>query len=210
MKKKSPPKKIKAILFDFGRVLVDFNFAPAFRRLSRVTSLTPGEIEDFFTRSGLEVLFDGGKISSSQFYREVKKGLKHPLDYTKFKKVWNEIFTPKLKMIKLVKKLGSHYRLVLISNTNAMHYRHIRQKYSVLNHFDQIIVSFKEKVRKPDERIYRRAIRACRAKPEEIFYIDDRQDLTEAARALGFNTFTFKNNPDALIQKLKDLKIEKI
>ncbi|MGH7198541.1 MAG: HAD family hydrolase [Candidatus Omnitrophota bacterium] len=194
---------IKAILFDLGKVILDFNFEPAFRKLSKATGLTPEEIRGHFSRSGLEVLYDGGKISSRRFYREVKKALKHPLSYEAFKKIWNNIFTPKLRIMALVKQLSRRTRLVLISNTNAMHYDHVRRKYPIFRLFDRHILSFKEKVRKPDERIYRRAIAACKAKTDEIFYIDDREDLTTAADALGLRTFTFKNNPDALVKRLK-------
>ena len=196
-------KKIKAILFDLGKVILDFDFNPAFRKLSKATGLTSQEIRGHFSRSGLEVLYDGGKISSRRFYHEVKKTLKHPLSYGAFKKVWNNIFTPKVRMMALVRELSRRYRLVLISNTNAMHYGHVRRKYPVFRLFDRHILSFREKVRKPDERIYRRAIAACQAGPDEIFYIDDREDLTTAADALGLRTFTFKNNPDALVKRLK-------
>ena len=203
MSKPIPHKKTKAILFDLGNVILDFDFTPAFRKLSGASRRPAEEIKAFFFASGLEVLYDGGKISSRQFYAHVKKELKHGLDYTEFKKIWNEIFTLNREIANLIERLRPHYRLVLISNTNAMHYEHARLKYPVLRHFDQKILSFKEKVRKPDERIYRKAIRACRAAAGEIFYIDDREDLTEAASALGLKTFTYKNNVKALTKKMK-------
>ena len=207
MKKIKPGKKIKAVLFDLGKVILDFNFKPAFLRLAKSTPLGVAEIEDYFWRSGLEVLYDGGKISSFEFYQEVKRVLKHTLSYRQFQNVWNNVFTQKKEMVRLVRRLSRTMRLVLISNTNAMHYEYVRKKYPVLDHFDKHILSFKERVRKPDERIYRTAAKACRAKPEEIFYIDDREDLTDAAKELGFNTFTFKNNPKDLVKKMKVLKI---
>jgi len=40
---------------------MDFNFEPAFRRLARFTPLKAGAIEDYFWRSGLEVIHDAGK-----------------------------------------------------------------------------------------------------------------------------------------------------
>ena len=203
----STKKKIKAVLFDLGKVIVHFNFDPAFKKLSRASSLSPKDIEDYFIASGLEVLYDGGKISSAEFYRQVKKATGLRLDYAAFKKVWNGIFTPNQPIVRLIRRLSPRYRLVLISNTNAMHYAYIRQKYSILDQFDQLILSYKEKIRKPDERIYRKAEKACRARAAEILYIDDRADLTEAADSLGFNTFTYKNNPEALIQTMKKLGI---
>jgi len=207
MKKIKSAKKTKAVLFDLGKVILDFNFKPAFRRLARHTPLSVEAIEDYFWRSGLEVLYDGGKISSFEFYKEAKKTLKHTLSFGKFKNIWNDIFTQKKEIASLIRRLSRDTRLVLISNTNAMHYEYIRKRYRVLDHFDRSVLSFKEKTRKPDERIYQIAAKACRAKPYEIFYIDDRKDLTDAAKALGFNTFTYKNNPKYLIKKMKGLGI---
>ena len=202
MSKSAPPKRIKAILFDLGKVLVNFNFEPAFQRLSKACPYTSKEIEGYFLNSGLEVLYDGGKISSFKFYTTIKKSLRHNLNFSHFKKIWNEVFTPNTPMISLVKRLEPRYRLVMISNTNPMHYEYLRARYSVFNHFDRIILSYKEKIRKPDGRIYRTAARACKALPQEIFYIDDRSDLTEAAESLGFHTFTFKNNPKDLMRSM--------
>ena len=194
MSKAPTSRKIKAILFDLGKVIVHFNFDPAFLRLSKNSGLSTKEIEDYFVSSGLEVLYDGGKISSRRFYGEVKKALGLKLSYARFRKIWNEIFTPKKEMVDLIAKLSKNHRLVLISNTNAMHFNYILKKYPVIQKFDRLILSYKEKTRKPDERIYRKAAQACRAKPEEIYYIDDRRDLTGAAEELGFNIFTYQDN----------------
>lgn len=194
---------IKAVLFDLGKVLLHFDFGPAFRRLSRHCGKKPEEINRFFTESGLEVLYDGGRISSASFYREVRRGLGLSLSYAAFRGIWNGIFTPVPGMARLVRRLGRDRRLVLISNTNEMHFAYAKKRYPVLGLFDEHIVSYRQRVRKPDERIYRAAQRACRAKPREIFYIDDREDLTSAARQLGFHVHTFRNDVPKLRDALK-------
>ena len=207
MKKNKPNKRIKAVLFDMGKVILDFNFKPAFRRVARSAPLDAAAVEDYFCRSGLEALYDGGKISSFTFYKEVKRVLEHTMSYAQFKSAWNNVFTENKQIARLIRRLSRDTRLVLISNTNAMHYEYVRKKYPVLGYFDAHVLSFKEKIRKPDERIYQTAAKACHAKPEEIFYIDDREDLTDAAKELGFHTFMFKHNPRDLIKKMKGLKI---
>lgn len=208
MPRKKAQKTVKAILFDLGKVILFFNFEPAFRKLARATRLSAKDIEDFFISSGHEVLYDGGKISSVQFFREIKKALDLPLSFNEFKKIWNNIFKPNLPVIRIIKTLKKRgYRLVLVSNTNAMHYEFIRKNYLVLKLFDKHILSFKENVRKPDERIYRTSIRACGCRPEEILYIDDRADLTDAAKGIGINVFTYKNNTAALLERMKALEI---
>ncbi len=198
---------IKAFLFDLGQVLLAFDFRPAFAKLSKSCAFSPVEVAHFFARSGLEVLYDGGKISSRQFCRLVRQGLRHELSDREFTKIWNEIFTPDHENVALLKKVSKTYRTALISNTNEMHYEYIQKKYAFLACFDRVILSYRERLRKPDRRIYRRAVRVCHAKPQEIFYIDDRSEMTEAARDLGIHAFTFRNNHDDLKKRLQVLGV---
>lgn len=195
---------IRAVFFDLGRVLIDFDFEPAFRRLARHCPCTPRQIENYFLESGLEVLYDGGKISTAAFCRQVRRALGHRLDHGSFRRIWNDIFTPKPAMIRLalrLKKAG--YRLALVSNTNAMHYAHLLRRYPFLRRFDARVPSFRVRVRKPDPRIYRRALALCRVRPEEVFYIDDRRDLTEAASSLGIRSHAFDGDRRRLERELR-------
>ena len=194
---------IKAVLFDLGKVLIHFDFDPAFKGLAKHCGKKPEEIRAFFASSELEVLYDGGKITSRHFYREVKRELGFSLTYAQFQRLWNEIFTPVPGMAALVARVGRSHRLVLVSNTNAMHFSFLKKNYPVLKKFDRHILSYKEKIRKPDERIYRTALKACRAEAHEVVYIDDREDLTSAAKELGFHVHTFKNDRPKLERLLQ-------
>jgi HAD superfamily hydrolase (TIGR01509 family) len=84
-----------------------------------------------------------------------------------------------------------------------MHFAHVKKHYPVLKNFQRHVLSFKEKVRKPDERIYRKALAAARAQAHEVIYIDDREDLTSAAKELGFHVHTFRNDRPKLEKLLK-------
>ena len=198
---------IKAVLFDLGKVLLHFDFDPAFKRLSRHSGKKEQQIRGFFAASELEVLYDGGQISSGEFHRRICDGLGISVGFNRFRNIWNGIFTPVPGMANLVRRLHGKKRLVLISNTNAMHFEYVKQRYPVLGRFDRHVLSFEEKVRKPDARIYRTAQSACRAKPEEIFYIDDREDLTSAAQELGFHVHTFRGDLSKLNKQMAELKI---
>jgi len=202
--KKKTNLAFQAVLFDLGKVLVHFNFDPAFRRLSKECGCDAKEIEDYFVESGLEAPYDSGQISSLQFYTQIRRGLALKCDYRGFRKTWNEIFKVNRAVTNLLPKLKRKgCRLVLISNTNALHWEYIRKKYVFLKWFDRLIISYRERMRKPDERIYRLAARHCRAKPERILYVDDREDLIRAAGAIGFKTFLYKNNTRELIKFLE-------
>ena len=197
-------RPVRAFLFDMGNVLLDFDFEPAFRRLAHSNGTTPRQVRDYFVQSGLEVLFDGGQVTGRAFHRDVCRALDLPLSFGRFEKIWNGIFTPDRRMANLARRLGRRYRMALLSNTNAMHARHVERRYpEILGVFDHRLYSFREKMRKPDARLYRRAARTLKTEPGGIFYIDDRADLTEAAGELGFRTFTYRKNFSALERELK-------
>ncbi len=202
------PGKIRAVIFDLGKVVCHFNFEPAFRKLAKVSKKRERDIEDYFVSSGLEVLYDGGKITTAEFHRQVKKALGHNLDLKSFERIWNGIFTANAPVAALIRRLKrSGYRLVLLSNTNEMHSRYLFAKYPVFRLFDRRILSWKEKRRKPDHVLYGTAVRACKARPEEVFYIDDREDLTSEAAELGIVTYTYKCDTPALLRRMKELGI---
>ena len=205
---KKEAKPIKAILFDLGNVIFYFSFKNTFSRLQEDCGLDSRSIERRFSASGLEVLYDGGKISSRKFFMETKKLLGLTMDYANFKKTWNDIFNANRPMMDLIRRLDGRHRLVLISNTNAMHFDYLMEMNKpLMKRFDRMILSFKKRIRKPDERIYRAAAAACQVKPDEIFYIDDRQEMTEAARDLGFHAFTYRRNHAELLRTMKGLGI---
>lgn len=208
MKRSSDARPVRAFLFDLGNVLLDFDFDPAFRTLAKTGKTTPDQIRDYFVQSGLEVLFDGGQITPRQFYSETRRALKLAVSYERFTSIWNKIFTPDRKMVKLARTLGKKFRLVLLSNTNAMHAKHAETRYpAIMGTFDRRLYSFRERLRKPDHELYRRAVKACGVKPQEVFYIDDRADFTGAAAELGIRTFTYRKNFSELQKELSRLGI---
>ena len=191
----------KAILFDLGNVVVNFNHWIAVKRISEFAKKSPRDIYQLFFDSNLTSLYEEGKLSSIDFFSRVKDMLNLSIDYKKFVPIWNEIFflTPdNLQIHKLALELRDKYKVFLISNINELHFNYIKERFKVLDGFEGFILSYQVKARKPDPKIYRAAIEYSCANPEQIVYIDDREDLVEAGRKIGLNSFSFKG-----IQELK-------
>ncbi|HZP55773.1 MAG TPA: HAD-IA family hydrolase [Candidatus Saccharimonadales bacterium] len=68
--------------------------------------------------------------------------------------------------------------------------------------FDPIILSFKEKVAKPNAPIYEIAIKRLGVKPEEILFIDNLEVNIAAAKSLGMKTILAKSSK----QVVRDIK----
>jgi len=185
---------VKAIIFDLGNVLVNFDHRIAVRKISPLCAKTEEEIFNFFFDSPLTGLFEEGRIEPEEFFSEVKKALKLDIDYEAFLPVWNEIFfltDSNRSVYKLAKALNKNYRLALLSNINTLHFAYLKDHFPIFDPFHDLLLSFEMKLKKPDVRIYKKALAALAVKPQETFYTDDRPELIESARALGMQGFVF-------------------
>ena len=189
-------KRIKAIIFDLGNVLVNFDHWIATRRVSSFTDKSRDEIYNLFFDSQLTCLFEEGKISPQEFFLKIKEILNLKLDYDKFIPIWDEIFfltKENLEVYNLVKQLGGRYKIALLSNINVLHFNYLKNKFPHLfEAFHHVIASYEIKVRKPHPLIYKKALELLGTSPGNVFYTDDRQELAESAKELGIRGFAFR------------------
>jgi len=204
-----PKAPVKVILFDLGNVLVDFNFGSAVERISGFCGKSPDEILKFFFNSEVTNSFEKGALSSEEFYDQVKNRLDLKLGYESFVPIWNEVFFFSSKnraVYHIANCLKKEYRIGLLSNTNILHYRYIKDNFPVFNVFEKLFLSFEIGALKPDKAIYQKVINDLGVLPENIFYTDDRSDLINSASALGIKSFVF-TSAEQLIRDLSSLNI---
>jgi len=182
---------VKAFLFDLGNVLVRFDHRAAAAKITDGTGASPEKLFEMFFESPLVVEHDTGRISTQQFYEEVSRRIGMRISYERFLEVWNDIFIEDLEMTGLVGGLLERYPCFLISNTNRPHFEYLRDKFPLLNAMSGWILSYEVGHLKPHPAIYHRALEMVRLPPAEIFYVDDRDDLIQAARSMGFQTHRF-------------------
>ena len=88
----------------------------------------------------------------------------------------------------LLEPLRSRYRLFGLTNWSAETFPIAREMYSLFDWFEGIVISGEERLKKPDERIYRVLLERYGLKSAESLFIDDRLDNVQAAEGLGFQT----------------------
>ena len=188
------PWGIKAIIFDLGNVLIDFDHHVAAKKLSKLTNKTGEEIYNLFFDSPVTHDFESGKISPEDFFSKVKATLNLSMSYDQFVPVWNEIFffsEKNLQVFNIANELKKRYRIALLSNINILHFEYIKETFPVLEAFHDIVVSFEVHLIKPEPAIYKRTLEILSASADETFYTDDRKELVESAGTLGINSFQF-------------------
>jgi putative hydrolase of the HAD superfamily len=178
-----------------GNVLINFDHKIAAGRAAKFTDKSELEIFNLFFDSSLTASFEEGKISSVQFFSELKKILNLKISFDEFLPIWNEIFflTEQNRAVyNLACSLKKHYTLVLLSNINETHFAYIKKTFPVLDAFHKIITSFELGLRKPEPLVYSKIIEILNVGASNIFYTDDRQELVESAKILGLKAFVYK------------------
>jgi len=196
----------KALAFDLGRVLFDFDYSLALEKIKDKLGVSPNYVIDALFFDDFALDFEKGIISGYDFYLKFKENFKAKISYSEFIDNWCRIFSPNKEVIELVRRLRLLYPVYLISNINELHFNYLYQQWKeIFLLFDKLFLSFKIKAVKPEKRIYEELFKEGFL-PEEIIYIDDRQDLIEEGRRLGLKCIQFKNLNDLI----KDLKKERM
>jgi putative hydrolase of the HAD superfamily len=184
----------KAILFDLGRVLVHFDFARAYQAMAPLCAFPATEIAARLAPSGLVDRFETGLIEPAAFFDQFIRILDLRIEYPAFREIFNSIFTHELLPESLLESLARRYRLVLVSNTNAMHFETIRADFHhLIRHFHHLVLSYEVHAMKPRREIFDAAIARAGCAPGECFYADDIPQYVAAARALGIDAVQFES-----------------
>jgi putative hydrolase of the HAD superfamily len=184
----------KAILFDLGRVLVHFDFRIGYEALEKTCGCPAAEIPRRLAPTGLVERFESGKVEPREFFDEFRSTLGIELEFDRFCEIWSSIFTHAILPETMLAGLSGRYRMVLLSNTNALHFAMIREWYPhLLRHFDALVLSYEVGAMKPRADIFKAAVAAAECAPEECFYTDDIVAYVEAARAYGIDGVVFES-----------------
>jgi glucose-1-phosphatase len=185
-------QKPEVIIFDLGRVLVDYDFSRAVRKLARYSPLSASKIHDFFRQTPAWDAFERGRITPREFFKILVRDLQlNGLTFSRFKPLWNEIFRAKRDSVAILRRLRGRYRLAMLSNVNELHWKHIRQKHAFMKWFDTPVASYAVGYRKPDAEIYRLTLKKAKVSPACAIFIDDIPAHVTAARALGIRAHQF-------------------
>ena len=183
---------IKAVIFDLGNVIVPFDFKRAYARIQPLTKYTAAEIPARIRTTDLVTRFETGRLGSEQFVQELTALLGLTMTYSEFTSMWSSIFLPgTLVPESVLASLAQRYPLLVLSNTNPIHFEMVRANYPELRYFGQFVLSYEVGVGKPAAKIYQEAISRAGCSAQECFFTDDILINVEAARRAGMDAVQF-------------------
>ena len=183
-------KKIRAIIFDLGGVIVHGGYMDFIRQYCRecLTPLGKRKLARLERRVNL------GEITENGFYREMKAIFGIKVSPTRM----HELIVRKMKtdrgLANLIPDLKKS-RIALFTNSigHMAHEVLIKRKLNHRRLFDRVFDSSDLHIVKPDAGAYRFVMHKLKVKPRETLMVDDRSRNIRGAKRIGMNGVVYKN-----------------
>ena len=180
-------KPPKVAVFDLGKVLVDFDYSIAARRVASHSSISVDPVRFFSEHAPLLLRYELGQITTRQFFEEVRHISGFSGAPEQFGEFFADIFTEIPEMTGLHAQVRSKgCPTYIFSNTNELAVSHIRRRFPFFANFDGYLYSYEHGAIKPDAKLYEVVERATKCRGGEILYIDDRPENIETGAARGW------------------------
>ena len=199
---------IKNIIFDLGGVLIDWN--PEYVYLD-VFNGDKKKMNWFFKTICTEkwnLNQDAGYPLEKATNDLIKLYPRHKSHIEMYYGRWEEMLGGEIKKsVWILKKLISQFEVYALTNWSNETFPVALKRFKFLYLFKDIIVSGKEKLIKPDPKIFELATIRFKTKPSETIFIDDNLNNIITAKKMNFITHHFKN-PEKLIIDLNKYGIK--
>lgn len=199
---------IKAIIFDLGGVLIDWNPRYLYTKIFDNEAEIENFLETVCTADWNEEQ-DAGRSLKKATNILIEKFPEHSENIHAYYGRWEEMLGgPVEGTVELFRKLKEQgkYKIYALTNWSAELFPVAQKRFDFLNWFDGIVVSGTERSRKPFPDFYQLLLDRYDVKADEALFIDDNLRNAEAARKIGIETIHFIS-PGQLLRELKDKEI---
>lgn len=183
----------QALIFDIGNVLVFHDNDLLHRRLAALAGVSVARLRsalqagDFARRATL------GLLDGPEMHAEFCRLLDVDCGYERFRAVFSSHFTRNQSIEPLIAQLQGRYRLLTLSNTNALHVDYLLEHVPLLGRFDSLLLSCEVGLAKPDPPIYAEAVRRAALPAGACLYVDDLPAYVTAGAAAGLQALRFRD-----------------
>jgi len=194
-------------IFDLGKVLVDFDYTIAARKISARSSKAPEDLHAFLGSSPLLVDFESGQLTRQKFYDAIRDAIGFHGDLAEFSGYFADIFIEMPGTIALHAELRERgFKTFIFSNTNDLAIEHVRRNFPFFASFNDYIFSYEVGAMKPETAIYKAMEKMCGRSGADLIYVDDRAENIAAGAARGWRTILHES-PEKTRRALVDFGV---
>lgn len=195
---------IKALIFDVSGVLTQARFSRVYESFAKRLELPVSLIDTYFKGSLEDQLLGNGNL------HDMYAGLTNHIPGItegEFRKLLvatiTELTTVNTELLEWINSWRKSYTCGILTN-NTEGRGIFDESIGLHQHFDFVLESYKEHMKKPDPQFFLVGLTEAGCKPEEALYIDDQQRHVDAAQSIGMQGLVFTNNT-LFKQALSDL-----
>lgn len=192
--------EITTLIFDFGGVIINLDREACVHRYEELGIKNANDLLNNYVQSGIFLQLEMGLISPDEFHNELRKIAQLPLTDADIDEALGrfllDIPTEKLE---LLLELRKKYRILMLSNTNAIHFPLCAQTrfnyggHQLSDFFDKCYLSYEMKLSKPNADIFEALLQQENKQAKECLFLDDGLQNIETAQKLGFQTYHVEN-----------------
>lgn len=184
---------IKAVIFDLGAVLIDWNPRYLYNQIFISEDAVSYFLKHICTSEWNEMQ-DGGRSLSTGTDILIKQFPEYSNEIQAFYGRWTEMIGGAIEeTVEILTRLKqrNNVKLFALTNWSAETFPFALENFEFLSFFEDILVSGKEYLKKPDPKIYELALERFDLNAAECIFIDDNLRNVDAANALGIKSVHF-------------------
>lgn len=198
---------VKNLIFDLGGVILDLSVDHTLTSFAGLSGMEKQKVHELYYSTPGFLEYEKGQMDDTTFRNFIRETYCLSCGDAEIDQCWNAMLRgiPAARL-DLLTRLQKEFRVFLLSNTNAIHIRHINEvmlpkgngNASLDTYFHKAYYSHRMGKRKPDADIFEQVIEENRLIPEETLFLDDYTINIEGARSVGIKT-VHVTSPDLIL-----------
>ena len=185
---------LRAVIFDYGKVLTGPPDPAAHDTLVRITGLSSDRLDSLYWAD--RQAYDEGKMTGLEFWRKLvdEAGLELSESAIAELNLWDARMWTRGDSAMLAWQLKIKQRGLLtaiVSNMGDAVHEYMERELDWLSRFDLLVWSYQLRVAKPDPAIYRYALERLGTRPGETLFLDDKAENVDTAAKMGMKGLVF-------------------
>ena len=190
---------LKAVIFDYGKVLSGPPDPEAWEALLRITGIPVAEFDRLYWLYRPE--YDTAQLTDAGYWQRIAAEAGIDLSAAavdelidRDARVWTTENPPMIAWSRKLREGG--LRTAILSNMCGHVHERMKRLFGWLDEFDPAVWSYLVGAAKPDEAIYRYVLAKLNLAPDAVLFLDDKQPNVDAAQALGMHAHQYTTTVD--------------
>ncbi|MFN3322000.1 MAG: HAD family hydrolase [Bryobacteraceae bacterium] len=185
---------LKAVIFDYGRVLTEDQDPEQLAAMQRIAGLPPGRLRELYW--AYRPVYDRGGMAGPDYWTAIARDAGTEFTPDQIAALiqadnlsWSRINAEMLAWAQAL--AGAGIRTAILSNMPADLRAHLQQNFNWVSGFHHATFSCDVHANKPDAAIYRHCLEGLNVVPTESLFLDDRPENVRGAESLGIHGVIF-------------------